>query len=111
MKRYPEVKHTTPYTGTPDGRTESYIKAGPGGMLFAGPDAVELFRVTALATALRTYARSGMRMNRALTPTRMLALASAVTRKAYRRGEYDRAADDLKVWCDEMSAALPRVTD
>jgi hypothetical protein len=114
-RKYTLVPNTRTYAGTPDGRTiptdDSYIHTGPGGMAFIGRDAVALHQAVALSVALRSYARSKMMMNRNLTPSRMLALATHYTHKPYRRGEYLRAAEDVKLWADTMSAALPRVTD
>jgi hypothetical protein len=86
---------------------DSEIKTGPGGTTFAGPDAVALFRATSLASGLRLYAKTGMKPNRAWTPSAMLHAAGAITGKRYKRGQHQQAADDLKVWADTMAAALP----
>jgi hypothetical protein len=90
---------------------DSFIQSGAGGTTFAGPDSVALYRATVLRSALQLYARTGMKPNRAYTPTRMLRTAEAITHKKYKRGEYQRAANDLKIWCDTMSAALPKISD
>jgi hypothetical protein len=87
---------------------DSEIKTGPGGTTFAGPDAVALYRATALASGLRLYAKTGMQPNRAWTPTAMLKAATGITGKKYKRGEHAKAADDIKLWADTMSAALPK---
>jgi hypothetical protein len=79
--------------------------------MFVGPDAVALFRATAIASGLRLYAKTGMKPNRAWSPTAMLAAATGITGKKYKRGEHQKAADDIKLWADTMSAALPRETD
>ena len=50
-----------------------------------------------------------MQVNRAYTPTAMLKAASGITGKTYKRGQHQQAADDIKVWCDAMKAALPVV--
>lgn len=89
--------------------TDSEIKSfGNGGTAFVGRDAVKLYQATVLASALRLYAKTKMQVNRMYTPSRMLVAATAVTGKAYKRGEYQKAADDLKLWADEMAAALPK---
>lgn len=91
--------------------TDSHIKTGPGGTTFVGPDAVALFRATAIASGLRMYAKTGMRPNRTWTPTIMLKAATGITGKAYKRGEYAKAAEDVKAWADEMAAALPKTAE
>jgi hypothetical protein len=91
--------------------TDSHIKTGPGGTTFVGADAVALFRATAIASGLRLYAKSGIKPNRAWSPTAMLKAASGITGKAYKRGEYAKAAEDVKAWADEMAAALPKTAE
>ena len=81
-----------------------------GAMTFAGPDAVALYRATALWAGLRMYAQSRMQPNRAWTPTAMLKAAGSITGKTYKRGQYETAAADLKIWMEAMKAAMP-VTD
>lgn len=88
---------------------DSEIKSGPGGITFAGPDAVALFRATAIASGLRLYAKTGMKPNRAWTPSAMLKAAGGLTGKTYKRGQYQQAADDVKAWADAMAAAIPIV--
>lgn len=86
---------------------ESKIVYGAGGTAFVGPDAVALFRAAALWSGLRLYARSRIKPNRAWTPTAMLKAAGQITGKTYKRGQYETAAADLKIWMDTMKAALP----
>lgn len=86
---------------------DSSIDHGPGGTAFVGPDAMLLFKAAQLAGFLRLYQRTGMVPTRGVTATRMLQLATEITKKPYKRGEYLKAADDLKVWCDTMKAAIP----
>jgi hypothetical protein len=90
-----------------DKMTNSEIKTGVGGTTFAGPDGVRLFQVMAISRGLRLYAETGMKPNRAWTPSAMLKAATSYTGKHYRRGEFIKAADDLKTWADTMAAALP----
>jgi hypothetical protein len=85
----------------------SEIKTGPGGTTFAGPDAVRLYQARAISAALRLYAKTGMKPNRAWTPSAMLKAATDITGNAYKRGQYLTAADDVKQWADTMAAALP----
>jgi hypothetical protein len=74
---------------------------------FVGADAVALYRAAAIASALRFYAKTGMKVNTAYTPTNMLKAATGITGKAYKRGQYTQAAADLSVWVETMKAALP----
>jgi hypothetical protein len=87
------------------------IKTNVGGTMFAGRDAVKLYQATAIASGLRLYAKTGMKPNRAWTPSAMLKAASGFTGKSYKRGQYVQAADDLKTWCDAMAAALPIIDE
>jgi hypothetical protein len=90
---------------------ESYIGLNEKGQAqsFVGPDAVALFRARVIASALRLYAKTGIKANRAYTPTNMLTAATSITGKRYKRGQYELAADDITAWADTMLAALPIV--
>lgn len=87
--------------------TESYIQHGTGGTSFVGGDAVALYQAIALGSALRTYAKTKMLMNRSWTIGNMLDTATRITKKPYKRGDALTAADDLKAWSDAMRAAMP----
>jgi len=112
MSRYNVNSTNIMYTGTPDGTEVSYIRTGAGGTAFVGPDAVALHSALTLRHALLLFARAGIRPNAHVGPKRMLELATGYTGKAYKLGNagYVQAADDLKVWCDAMNAALPHET-
>jgi hypothetical protein len=88
---------------------DSIIHHSGGGISFNGPDAVNLFRATALWSALGLYAKTGIKPNRAWTPTVMLKMAGEYSGKTYKRGQHDQARADVKVWMDAMKAALPVV--
>ena len=87
---------------------ESEIIRSEGGTAFVGPDAIALYRATAIRSGLKMYAKCGMRPNRAWTPTAMLKAAGEITGKTYKRGQYLSAAADLEIWANTMSAALPK---
>lgn len=76
---------------------------------FVGPDATNYVRAEMLASSLRLYAACRIIPTRGVTATKMLKMASGYTHKAYKRGEYLKAADDVKLWASEMKAALPVV--
>ena len=66
----------------------------------SGEAAVQVFRAKTLATALKLYAKTGMKVNRAYTPTNMLATATAITGTKFKRGQYTEAATALTEWAD-----------
>jgi len=90
---------------------ESYIERGTASTSFVGPDATKLFAATAVRAAIDLYLKTGLKANRAYTPTNMLRFASNLTGKSYKRGRAGlaQASSDIKLWCDEMAAALPKV--
>jgi len=87
--------------------TESYITSGPGGTSFVGPDAVKLYQIVALRSALGLL-QKGIQPTRGFTMTKALAAAGAITGKTYKRTQAEQAREDLKTWADAMSAALPK---
>lgn len=64
-----------------------------GGTSFNGPDAVDAFRIASLRSALGLL-KAGIGM-RGLTKTRALELAGQYTGVKYKRGEFDKAREDL----------------
>jgi hypothetical protein len=78
-----------------------------GGVTFEGIDATRLYQAITLAAALKLYDRCGMIPTRGMTITKMLALASTFSGKAYKRGAALQAAADVTTWADAMKAALP----
>lgn len=92
---------------------DSYIKTGDGYATFVGEDAMRLFRVTVLRSAINIYLETGWKVNRAYTPTAMRDAATTVTGKAYlrnRRGMV-KAAADLTTWIEAMETALPIIRE
>ena len=71
--------------------------------VFAGQEGVTLYQAIALRTALRLYAATGMRVNRAWTPTAMLRTAGRISGTTRSRGQYMEAADDLQSWIDRST--------
>jgi hypothetical protein len=82
------------------------ITLSAAGTMFSGPDATHLFRAITLRSALK-LAKAGIRINRHTTTTDLFKMAREYTGKVYKRGEYDRARDDLTIWIDTMRAAIP----
>ena len=67
-------------------------------MMFAGPEGVATFRAITLKSAIKFYAKTGMKVNRAYTPTAMLKAAGQITGHPYRRGQFAQAVADLELW-------------
>jgi len=90
---------------------QSYLQIDGNGKVvsYVGPEATEAFRAITIAHALRFYAKTGMKMNRMYTPTRMMKVASSITGKTYKARDYVGAADDLQRWADAVKASLPIV--
>jgi len=86
---------------------QSEITSGPGGVCFAGHDAVQLYRAIALRSGIALYSRTGMKPNRAWTPTAMLATAGSITGRTYKRGQFQQAFDDLEAWIVEAKRSIP----
>lgn len=61
----------------------------------------ELYRAVVIATGLRLYARTGMRPNRAWTPTAMMRVAREITGRTFPARAYMEAADALSAWAEE----------
>lgn len=76
-----------------------YIERTKAGTVFTGSD-VNIFRAAAIASALRLYANTGMKVNRAYTPTAMLKAANEILGTAYKRGDYMAASLDLSAWVE-----------
>lgn len=77
---------------------------------FNGPAGVSIFRATALASGLRLYAKTGMKPNRAWTPTAMLKTAESITGLKFKRGEYEKAAQALTLFAETTLAHAPAGT-
>lgn len=90
---------------------DSHIEYRPDGSAaaFIGPDAVAVFAASALVAAMRLYAKTGIKANRAYTPRAMLKRAGEICGKTYTRNQMLLAADDVAKWVQTMKAALPAV--
>ena len=73
---------------------------------FHGHDATRLLHARTVKHALRAC-KLGFRLTRTATPTRSFAMASRITGKAYKRGQYDQAIADVNQWIWAMESALP----
>lgn len=64
---------------------------------FSG-SAVNVFGAAVIASALRLYARTGIKANRAYTPKNMMAMATKITGKKFKARDYFGAADAIDAW-------------
>lgn len=80
-----------------------------GGTMFSGPGAVNIFRARVIASGLRLYAKTGMKPNRAYTPTNMLRAASEMTGQKFKRGQYEEAAAALTALADKANAEIEHI--
>ena len=90
-------------TATPD---NSYIERTRGMVTYVGPDATALYRAIMIRHAIAGL-QVGIIPTRGATMTRVLAAATSITRKPYRRTHGDRAIADLTSWIEAMRAAMP----
>jgi hypothetical protein len=86
---------------------DSFIEVSASATTFVGPDATLLFSATTLRGAIGFYLKTKMKVSRLHTPTAMLAAASRITGKPYKRTQLAQAQADLTTWIDAMKAALP----
>lgn len=73
-----------------------------GGFMATGPASVRIVQALTIRRALMLYAQTGMKVNRAYTPTAMLNTASNITGKKYKRGQYLIAAAELMDWTEQQ---------
>lgn len=90
---------------------DSHVEIHAGDTSFVGPDAVNLYRAITLKSALTMYAKHKMLTTRGLTATMMLSMAHEYTGHPYKRGDHQKAADDLVIWIETMKAAMPITKD
>jgi hypothetical protein len=90
---------------------DSFVRLSDGATTYAGADAVTLFRAHMIRSAIRLWLDTGLKANRAWTPTNMRLAAERITGKPYSRGKQGlwRAYDDLGIWLSTMKTALPIV--
>lgn len=87
-------------------QSTDYLDRTNGGRSFTSSD-MGIFRAIVIASALDLYAKTGMRANRAYTPTNMLRAAREITGRTFKRGQYADAAHALREWADARKQ-MPR---
>jgi hypothetical protein len=81
-----------------------YLTRTNGGTSFAGSD-VNIYRATVIASALRLYAKTGLKANRAYTPRAMMTAAAVMTGQTFKARDYVGAADALTALAEAAKAA------
>lgn len=76
-----------------------------GGTTISGKAGMDLYRAAVVKSGISFYLKTGMKVNNAYTPTNMLAAASQITGKAFKRGQLQQAHDALQAWIDEQKAS------
>lgn len=77
-----------------------------GGTMLTG-DAIPVFRVITIRSAIKMHRDCGMIPTRGMTITRLFGLAKDITGNTYKRGQHDAAIADLTTWIDAAKASLP----
>lgn len=90
-------------------RDDSFIKHTSSGPMFVGPDAIRLQQAITLRSAIKMYVMSSGQIipTRGMGITKMLALATTITGKPYKRTQTTEAQADLHIWIETMKSALP----
>jgi hypothetical protein len=68
------------------------------GAIICTGEGVNIFQAIAVKGAIKLYINTGMKANRAYTPTNMLATAGRITGKTFKRGQLQAAHDALVEW-------------
>jgi hypothetical protein len=84
---------------------DSQVTISNGGVMYSGPDAVNLARAITVRSALK-LAKVGLSI-RGANKTQLLKIASEYTDRQYKRGQYDLAISDITVWIETMKTAMP----
>lgn len=72
-------------------------------VVFEGKEEVSRFVAVTLKSGLKLYRKTGMKPNRAWTPTNMLRKTEEITGKKFKRGQYLEAEQALEKWLVENS--------
>jgi hypothetical protein len=90
--------------------SESHIDVRNGQAVgFVGPAGVAIFRATVIEHALRLYAKTGIRANRAYTPSAMMRAATDITGRKFKARDYLGAADAIRAWRTDPANIPPVV--
>ena len=88
---------------------DSFISHSAGSTTYSGPDAIRLQQAITLRSAIKMYVMSSGQIipTHGMGITKMLALATTITGKPYKRTQTAEAQADLHIWIETMKSALP----
>ncbi|MBS3648827.1 hypothetical protein KEU06_09435 [Pseudaminobacter sp. 19-2017] len=75
------------------------------GAIIATGEGVSVFQAITIKTALKLYAKTGIKANRAYTPKAMMTMAEKITGQKFRARDYLGAVAGLETWIDERKEA------
>lgn len=82
--------------------SKSQIVINNGTTSFVGREAVDIYVAIMLKSGLRLYAKTGIKPSRSWTPTAMLAKASELAGRKFKRGQYAEAAEAMEALIKEV---------
>lgn len=65
-----------------------------------------IYQAVVIKSAIKLYARTGLRANSSYTPTAMKMTAEAITGKTFKRGDWQSMQDALQEWIDSQAGLL-----
>lgn len=87
---------------------KDHIEVREGVTTFSGRGAVDVYRALVIASGLELYAKTGMKPNRAYTPSAMMKAAREFTGKTLKARDYVGAAKALREWADSQAVPVVR---
>jgi len=72
--------------------------------------AINQYQAVIIAGALKLYARTGIKANRAYTPKNMMLMATKITGRKFKARDYMGAHDALKEWAAQQSDSISATT-
>ena len=84
----------------------SQITVSQSSITYEGPDAIQLFRVNQIRTALRGL-KIGLMPTRGVGKKRVLEMAGEISGKHYKLNQIDTAITDLTSWIEAAKASMP----
>lgn len=67
-------------------------------MVFSGQAGVATYQAVAIKSGLRLYSKTGMKPNRAWSPSAMMKTAASITGKKFKSRDYAGAIEALEEW-------------
>ena len=90
--------------------TRPYLERTNNGTSFSGSD-VRIIQALMLASSIRLFAKTGIIPTRGVTGAKMLKLASGLTQKPFKRGQYEAAAEALTEYANTLKCLPTNIPD